>query len=123
MQNFEKKLQKRKVEDTNRLKNYYVQQKKEGEETGLKPFMSPGQLGVIPKSMPPVQLTSAQGINIVGLGRNVSADHKNIVVNYQVDINDIDIVEMFLICRMEYLFPLLKLLLRWICTGSFRGCL
>lgn len=88
----QQKLRERKVKDSDRLKNYYTQQLQEGEETGLKPFIPPGRLGIIPKSMPPIQLTPAKGIDLERLGRNLAVSHNNVVLTYQVDVNDIDIV-------------------------------
>ena len=88
----QKKLRERKAKDRGRLKNYYTQQLQEGEDTGLKPFIPPGRLGKIPKSMPPIQLTPAKGIDLERLGRNLSASHNNVVLTYQVDVDDIDIV-------------------------------
>ena len=88
----QKKLRERKIKDSTRLKNYYTKQLQEGEETGLKPFIPPGRLGTIPKSMPPIQLTLAKDIDLERLGRNVSVSHNNVVFTYQVDVDDIDIV-------------------------------
>ncbi len=87
-----KKLRERKVKDTDQLKNFLLSQEEEDEDTGLQPFIAPGRLGVIPDSLPPIKLAPEQGIDIIGLGRNLSTSHKNVVVNYQVDRNDIDIV-------------------------------
>ena len=88
----QKKLRERKIKDSGRLKNYYTKQLQENEEIGLKPFIPPGRLGVIPKSMPPIQLTPVKDIDLERLGRNLSVSHSNVVVAYQVDIDDIDIV-------------------------------
>ncbi|MDE0152022.1 MAG: LysM peptidoglycan-binding domain-containing protein [Bdellovibrionales bacterium] len=87
-----RRLSERKVKDVDRLNSYYLAQKEEDGEIGMKPFIPPGKLGVIPDSLPPIKLTPEQGIDIVGLGRDLSTSQKNVVVNYQVDSDDIDII-------------------------------
>ena len=87
-----KRLSERKVQDADRLNNYVLAKQEEGEGLGIKPFIPPGNLGVIPDSLPPIKLIPAQGIDIVGLGRSLSTSQKNVVVNYQVDVDDFDII-------------------------------
>lgn len=87
-----KRLSERKVKDVDRLNSYYLVQREEGGETGMKPFIPPGKLGVIPDSLPPIKLTPEQGIDIIGLGRDLSTSQQNVAVNYQIDVDDIDIV-------------------------------
>ena len=87
-----KKLSERKVKDIDRLNSYFLAQQEEGEDVGIKPFTPPGKLGTIPNSLPPVKIIPAQGIDIVGLERSLSTSQKNVVMNYQVDVDDFDIV-------------------------------
>jgi len=86
------RLSARKTKDIDRLNSYFLAQQEEGEEANIKPFILPGKLGTIPDSLPPIKLTPARGIDIVGLGRDLSTPQANVVMNYQVDIDDLDII-------------------------------